>query len=185
MQQAARIDGQHDRRVRAFRPERCSGASACLGAAAGEDQRPRCRGWRARAASAIAVRLGAGGTGSIGAATSMPAGMAITSSGISICTGPGRPTRTGRRRGPAPPAARRRRSMRCGQQRHLLHHAALVGQLVQIAEALAERGGGVDAGDHQHRHGIGARLRHRGDRVGEAGPGDDEARRPACREARA
>ena len=69
------------------------------------------------------------------------------------------------------------------EQRDLLHHAALVRQFVQIAEPLAERAGGVDAGYDQHRHGIGARLAHGGDRVGQAGTGDDEGHARASRNA--
>ena len=33
----------------------------------------------------------------------------------------------------------------------------------------------VDAGDDQHRHRVGVGLRHGGDDIGHAGPGDDEA----------
>ncbi len=61
-----------------------------------------------------------------------------------------------------------------GRQRHLFHHAALVGQFVQMAKTLAECAGRVDARDDQHGHGIGARLPHCGNGIGQPRPGDDE-----------
>ena len=70
------------------------------------------------------------------------------------------------------------------EQRHLLHHAALVRQLVQMAKTLAQRVPRIDAGDDEHGNGIGARLAHGGDRVGEARSGDDEGDARLSRHAR-
>ncbi len=60
------------------------------------------------------------------------------------------------------------------RQRHRRHQAALVGQFVQEAQPLAQRRPLVDAGDDQNRRGIGARLGHGGDGIGQARSGDDE-----------
>ena len=94
--------------------------------------------------------------------------------GISICTGPGR-DRANKREGAIEHLrqfAGLGNAMR--KQRDLLHHAALIGQFVQMAKTLAQRVGRVDAGNHQHRNGIGARLPHCGDGVGQARAGDHE-----------
>ena len=55
------------------------------------------------------------------------------------------------------------------------HHGLLRAQLVQPALAHRQLLGAVDAGDHQHRDRIAIGLAHRGQDVGHAGAGDDEA----------
>ena len=79
---------------------------------------------------------------------------------------------------PECPIDRRRQLLRgldaLGLQRKRCNQSLLVGQLMQIAEALAECFAPVDARDDQHRHRLGARLGHCGQRVGQPGAGDDE-----------
>ncbi|MCY1232038.1 hypothetical protein D9M72_445080 [compost metagenome] len=59
-------------------------------------------------------------------------------------------------------------------ERQRLHHAVLVGQLMQEPATVTERIAAIDAGDHQHRDGILPGLRHRRDGVCEPRTGDDE-----------
>ncbi|MNC19615.1 hypothetical protein D3C75_675500 [compost metagenome] len=54
-------------------------------------------------------------------------------------------------------------------------HGALVLGFVQAAPALAQAGGVVDAGNHQHRHRVGIGLADGGGDVGHAWAGNDEA----------
>ena len=52
------------------------------------------------------------------------------------------------------------------------HHGGLIGQFVQQAQPLAQRCPAVHPGNHQHRDGIGAGLRHGGQDIGQPRSGD-------------
>ena len=177
VQQAARIGGGARPARRALRQARCSGASA-----ASRRRRPGSAGARACAIRSAPRAISAARSGSArrrrrssGAKRRRPA-CVITSSGISIWTGPGpRRSRTARRRGRAPrgssaasvdrdartappsPSCRAGRAVRAdGRGPCPACRVALTPEITSIGTESARA------------------CAHRGDRVGEPRPGDDE-----------
>ena len=59
-------------------------------------------------------------------------------------------------------------------QRQSGDQGALVGQFVQMAQTKPQRGAGIDARYHQHRHRISPGLPHGSQDIGHPRPGDDE-----------
>ena len=64
-----------------------------------------------------------------------------------------------------------------GEIEHGIHHTVLVLEFMQQTPAAAERSARRRARDDDHRHRIRPCLRDGGERVGDAGSGDDEGRR--------